>query len=222
MAPQGQVVSQDVASGSRAERALRELDDGAFSDVVSRELHRRSTFTRVADQIDGTLRSVRAPAGNPRRAVDPLATSRRDMVASLAPVAALLVPHVCSIEAGEILARRGVLSSATPTDALRRFARDGRLIVLRGDRRWVYPRFQLDHFDPRDPENVISVVNKLLDAGRLAQEATSWWVSPSAAPSAALAGRDEAVGLLAPVDLLGRDHDTLVRLATAYAVGAGV
>ncbi|MFN3339059.1 MAG: hypothetical protein ACK40Z_05115 [Dietzia sp.] len=120
------------------------------------------------------------------------------------------VPHACSIEAAEILARRGVLDGSTAAEALRRFARDGRLIVLRGDRRWVYPRFQLDHVDPRDPNNIVCAVNRMLDAGRYPEVATSWWTTPSAL----LPGR------CAPVELLGEDHDTLRKCAAAYAAGA--
>ena len=196
MAPHEQTVSVGVARDrgpgrrrearpdrlpdSSPETVLRGLDDQGFADLVVGELRRRSRFAAVADQIDSTLRT-----------------------ASFARVAATLVPHVCAVEAGQILARRGVLTSPSHTDALRAFARDGRLIVLRDERRWVYPRFQLDHFDPRDPENVVGVVNRMLDAAHYPEWAVSWWISPVATSS----------GPHAPVDLLGVDHPTLRQLA---------
>lgn len=117
---------------------------------------------------------------------------------------------MCSVEAAEALARRGVLSESTAADALRTFARDGRLIALRGDRRWVYPRFQLDYFDPRDPNNIICAINRVLDAGRYPEAATSWWTLPSVA----------LPGMRPPVNLLGGDHDALRQLASEYASGA--
>ncbi|MET3861704.1 hypothetical protein ABIE38_002640 [Dietzia sp. 2505] len=120
------------------------------------------------------------------------------------------VPLMCSVEAAEALARRGVLSDSTAADALRAFARDGRLIALRGDRRWVYPRFQLDHFDPRDPDNIICAINRVLDAGRHPDAATAWWTLASVG----------LPGQRPPVDLLGEDHDALLQLASEYASGA--
>ena len=113
---------------------------------------------------------------------------------------------------GEILIRRGVLSDSAPTDALRTFARQGRLIVLRGDRRWVYPRFQLDHFDPRRADDIVAVVNRMLDAGHAPEAATVWWTTPTSS----LPGRR------APMDLLGQDHAALRELAAAYVTGAEV
>lgn len=205
MAPQNRVESQRSVSLSRAERALRDLDDQQFSDVVQRELHRRSTFARVAEQIDGAMKRVQAPAGDPLQG--PAGPARRAMVAAGAHGPVWQVPHACSAEAGQILERRGVLTDSSAADALRRFARDGRLIVLRGDRRWVYPRFQLDYFDPRDPSNIVCAVNRLLDAAHYPESATSWWTSPSSS----LPGRR------APAELLGGDHASLRQLATAYA-----
>ncbi|MDX2358730.1 hypothetical protein [Dietzia sp. PP-33] len=207
---------RSAAPGDTANRALRELDDQVFSDVVLRELHRRRAFDRVARQIDGAMKTARAPSESPPRAPERAAAtatvSRRAhaVVASVTRGAAMQVPHMCSIEAAEVLARRGVLSGSTAADALRTFARDGRLIALRGDRRWVYPRFQLDHFDPRDPNNIICAVNRMLDAGHYPEAATSWWTLPSGS----LTGRR------APVELLGEDHEALRKLAAAYAGGA--
>ncbi|MGN7155032.1 hypothetical protein ACTHRK_02815 [Dietzia cercidiphylli] len=43
---------------------MRELDDQVFSDVVLREVHRRSAFGRVAGQIDRAVKTVRAPDGD--------------------------------------------------------------------------------------------------------------------------------------------------------------
>jgi len=209
MTSRNPVVAYRTASGGRAERALRELDDHLFSDVVLRELHRRTTFTTVAGQIAGVMKAVRAPEDGQRGPAAP-ALAGRAAVPDVIPGAMAQVPRVCSAEAGQILARRGVMSGSTPVDALRQFARDGRLIVLRGCRRWEYPRFQLDFFDPGDRDNIIAVVNRLLDAGHFPEPAASWWTSPSAS----LPGRR------APVELLGVDHDTLRRLAAAYAAGA--
>lgn len=220
MASRNRAMSQSsVGPGDRANRALRELDDQIFSDVVLREVHRRGAFGRVARQIDRAMKTVRAPVGDPLRgpggAAAAAATAGTVPRAGAVRVAvargtAMQVPHACSVEAAEILARRGVLDGSTAADALRTFARDGRLIVLRGDRRWVYPRFQLDHVDPRDPNNIICAVNRMLDAGRYPEVATSWWTTPSAS----LPGR------CPPVELLGLDHDTLRRYAAAYTVGA--
>ncbi|MBB1034335.1 hypothetical protein G6031_08025 [Dietzia sp. CQ4] len=209
---------RSVAPGDRANRALRELDDQVFSDVVLREVHRRSAFGRVAGQIDRAVKSVRAPEVDllrgpaVPRAGDGAIVARRARAVAVAASrgVAMQVPLMCSVEAAEALARRGVLSDSTATDALRTFARDGRLIALRGARRWVYPRFQLDHFDPRDPDNIICAVNRMLDAGRYPEAATSWWTLPSGS----LAGRR------APVDLLGEDHEALRTFAAAYAAGA--
>ncbi|WP_182652966.1 hypothetical protein [Dietzia sp. CQ4] len=197
---------------------MRELDDQVFSDVVLREVHRRSAFGRVAGQIDRAVKSVRAPEVDllrgpaVPRAGDGAIVARRARAVAVAASrgVAMQVPLMCSVEAAEALARRGVLSDSTATDALRTFARDGRLIALRGARRWVYPRFQLDHFDPRDPDNIICAVNRMLDAGRYPEAATSWWTLPSGS----LAGRR------APVDLLGEDHEALRTFAAAYAAGA--
>lgn len=212
MTSRNRVVYQgSAASGDRADRALRELDDQVFSDVVLREVHRRSAFDRVAGQIDGAMKAVRAPATEQLRGAAGAATvSRSAVVASAARGSVMQVPHVCSVEAAEILARRGVLSGPDLADALRRFARDGRLIVIRGDRRWVYPRFQLDYFDPRDPNNIVCAVNRLVDAAHYPEYATSWWTSPAGA----LPGRR------APAELLGEDHEALRRLAAAYAAAA--
>lgn len=209
---------RSIAPGDRANRALRELDDQVFSDVVLREVHRRSAFGRVAGQIDRAVKSVRAPEVDllrgpavPRAGEDATVARRARAVAVAASRgAAMQVPLMCSVEAAEALVRRGVLSDSTATDALRTFARDGRLIALRGARRWVYPRFQLDHFDPRDPDNIICAINRMLDAGRYPEAATSWWTLPSGS----LAGRR------APVDLLGEDHEALRTFAAAYAAGA--
>ena len=209
---------RSVAPGDRANRALRELDDQVFTDVVLREVHRRSAFGRVAGQIDKAVKSVRAPEVDllrgpavPRAGESGTVARRARAVAVAASRgAAMQVPLMCSVEAAEALARRGVLSDSTATDALRTFARDGRLIALRGARRWVYPRFQLDHFDPRDPDNIICAINRVLDAGRYPEAATSWWTLPSGS----LAGRR------APVDLLGEDHEALRTFAAAYAAGA--
>ena len=211
MAVQNRVLSPKAVSGDRAERALRELDDPLFADLVVKELHRRSSFTGVAGQVDGTLRAARSRARDPLRG-PAVANSRRSVVPCIQRSAALLVPHVCSYEAGEILIRRGVLSDSAPTDALRTFARQGRLIVLRGDRRWVYPRFQLDHFDPRRANDIVAVVNRMLDAGHAPDAATVWWTSPTSS----LPGRR------APMDLLGQDHAALRELAAAYVTGAEV
>lgn len=209
---------RSVAPGDRANRALRELDDQVFSDVVLREVHRRSAFGRVAGQIDRAVKTVRAPDGDllrgpaaPRAGGGATAARRARAVAvSVSRGATLQVPVMCSVEAAEALARRGVLSDSTAADALRTFARDGRLIALRGDRRWVYPRFQLDYFDPRDPNNIICAINRVLDAGRYPEAATSWWTLPSVA----------LPGMRPPVNLLGGDHDALRQLASEYASGA--
>lgn len=211
MTVQNRVMSQKAVSGDRAERALRELDDPLFTDIVVRELRRRSSFTSVAGQVDGTLQAARSRARDPLRG-SAVVNSRRSVVPCIPRSAALQVPHVCSYEAGEILIRRGVLSDSAPTDALRAFARQGRLIVLRGDRRWVYPRFQLDHFDPRRADDVVTVVNRMLDAGHAPEAATVWWTTPTSS----LPGRR------APMDLLGQDHAALRELAAAYVTGAEV
>lgn len=211
MAVQNRVMSQKAVSGDRAERALRELDDPLFADLVVKELRRRSSFTGVAGQVDGTLQAARSRAREPLRGPAG-ANSRRSVVPCAPRSAALQAPHVCSYEAGEILIRRGVLSDSAPTDALRTFARQGRLIVLRGDRRWVYPRFQLDHFDPRRADDIVAVVNRMLDAGHAPDAATVWWTTPTSS----LPGRR------APMDLLGQDHTALRELAAAYVTGAEV
>ena len=211
MTVQNRVMSQKAVSGDRAERALRELDDPLFADLVVKELRRRSSFTGVAGQVDGTLRAARSRAREPLRGPAG-ANSRRSVVPCAPRSAALQAPHVCSYEAGEILTRRGVLSDSAPTDALRTFARQGRLIVLRGDRRWVYPRFQLDHFDPRRADDIVAVVNRMLDAGHAPEAATVWWTTPTSS----LPGRR------APMDLLGQDHAALRELAAAYVTGAEV
>lgn len=211
MTIQHRTMSRKTVSEDSAERALRDLDDRHFTDVVLRELRRRRTFARVAEQVDGALRTARFPVADPfSPPAGPAAAVRRAMIASAVHSAVLQVPHACSTEACEILVRRGVLPDTTPSDALRRFARDGRLIVLRGDRRWVYPRFQLDHFDPRDPENTVGVVNRTLDAGHYPEAATAWWTAPS----------DTLPGRAAPMDLLGHDDETLRHLATTYAAAA--
>lgn len=234
MTSQNRGMSQSSVSRDRAARALRELGDPVFSDVVLQEMRRRGVFDRVVGQIDAALTAAQARAGDPHRggagaaAVSPVSGragsvssgsgpsgSRRSgswpaaSMPSAARGAVMQVPHVCSVEAGGILVRRGVLSGSDPADALRRFARDGRLIVLRGDRRWVYPSFQLDYFDPRDPINIICTVNRMLDAGHYAALATLWWTSPSGS----LPGRR------APVDLLEDDHETLRQLAAAESAG---
>ena len=105
---------------------------------------------------------------------------------------------------------RGAVPGSTPADALRTFARDGRLIVLRGDRRWVYPRFQLDHFDPRDPDNIVAMINRMLDAGHYPEAATAWWTAPA----------DSLPDRRSPMGLLGQDHATLRELAAMYAAAA--
>lgn len=209
---------RSVAPGDVANRALRELDDQVFSDVVLREVHRRSAFGRVAGQIDRAVRTVRPPDVGPRRGpetprlAESAAAARRARAVAVAVSrgSATQVPVMCSVEAAEVLVRRGVLSESTASaDALRTFARDGRLIALRGDRRWVYPRFQMDHVDPRDPDNIICAINRLLDARRFPEAALSWWTLPSIA----LPDRRP------PMSLLGVDHDALRQLATDYASG---
>lgn len=213
MTVQNRVMSQKAVSGDRAERALRELDDPLFADIVVKEMRRRSSFTGVAGQVDGTLQAARSRARDPLRGpAGAPANSRRSVIPCVPRSAALQVPHVCSYEAGEILIRRGVLPDSAPTDALRTFARQGRLIVLRGDRRWVYPRFQLDHFDPRRADDIVAVVNRMLDAGHAPEAATVWWTTPTSS----LPGRR------APMDLLGQDHAALRELAAAYVTGAEV
>lgn len=211
MTVQNRVVSPMAASGDRAERALRELDDPLFTDIVVRELRRRSSFSGVAGQVDGTLQAARSRARDPLRGPAGAPSNGRRAGVPCAPRSAVLqVPHVCSYEAGEILIRRGVLSDSAPTDALRIFAREGRLIVLRGDRRWVYPRFQLDHFDPRRPDNIVAVVNRMLDARHVPEAATAWWTTPTGA----------LPGHRAPMELLGQDHAALRDMAAAYVAGA--
>ena len=211
MTLQDRQVSRKSVSEDSAERALRDLDDRHFTDVMLREMRRRKTFARVAEQIDSTLRTARVPIVDPFRSpAEPAAAARRAMIASAVHSSVLEVPHVCSSEACEILVRRGVVSDSTSADALRTFARDGRLIVLRGDRRWVYPRFQLDHFDPRDPASIVAVINRMLDAGHFPEAATAWWASPA----------DSLPERRAPMELLGADHATLRQLATAYATAA--
>lgn len=211
------LLQRSVAPGDLANRALRELDDQVFSDVVLREVHRRGAFGRVAGQIDRAVRTVRPPDVGPRRGplaprvADSATVARRAGAVAVAVSrgTAMQVPVMCSVEAAEVLARRGVLSESTAADALRTFARDGRLIALRGDRRWVYPRFQMDHFDPRDPINIICAVNRLLDTRRFAEAALSWWTLPS------IALPDQRP----PMSLLGVDHDALRQLASDYASG---
>lgn len=211
MTVQNRAMSQKAVSGDRAERALRELDDPLFADIVVNELRRRSLFTGVAEQVDGTLRAARSRARDPLRGPAGAPATRRRSVVPCAPrSAALQVPHVCSYEAGEILIRRGVLPDSAPTDALRTFARQGRLIVLRGERRWVYPRFQLAYFDPRRADDIVAVVNRILDAGHAPEAATVWWTTPTSS----LPGRRP------PMDLLGQDHAALRELAAAYVMGA--
>ena len=163
MTLQNRTASRRSVSEDTAERALRDLDDRHFTEVMLRELRRRRTFARVADQVDGALRAARFPIGDPfRPPADPAAAARRKMIASAVHSAVLQVPHACSTEACEILIERGVVPGSTPADALRTFARDGRLIVLRGDRRWVYPRFQLDHLvslgaEPAGPGSAVDL-----------------------------------------------------------------
>lgn len=193
-----------------AEKALSEVDDQEFSEIVLGELLRRHVFGGVIGPVHAALKAAQAPADDPFRVLaDPAATARRVAVADAAHDAVMQVPHVGSTEAGRILTERGVLTNSNPADALRKFARDGRLIGLRDGRKWVYPRFQLDHFDPREHANIIVDVNQLLDAGRYPESATSWWISPS--------------GSLpehqAPVELLEDDQDMLRQLAAAEAAG---
>ena len=99
MTVQNRVMSQKAVSGDRAERALRELDDPLFADLVVKELRRRSSFTGVAGRDPH-------PAGRP---------------------------------------------------------------------------VKLDHFDPRDPDNIVAVINRMLDAGHYPEAATAWWTAPSSA-----------------------------------------
>lgn len=213
MTLQNRTASRRSVSEDTAERALRDLDDRHFTEVMLRELRRRRTFARVADQVDGALRAARFPIGDPfRPPADPAAAARRAMIASAVHSAVLQVPHACSTEACEILIERGVVPGSTPADALRTFARDGRLIVLRGDRRWVYPRFQLDHFDPRDPVNIVAMINRMLDAGHYPEAATAWWTAPA----------DSLPDRRSPTGLLGQDHATLRQLAAGYAAAAGL
>lgn len=135
--------------------------------------------------------------------------ARRDEVDAAAVDAVLRVPHLGSTDAGQLLRARGVLGSSNASDALRKLASSGRLIGLRHDHKWLYPRFQLDHIDPADETNIVVVVNGLLDAGRFPWSATSWWTSPS--PS--------LPGGQAPADLLGQDEATLLQLAQIDAAG---
>ncbi|MGN0102348.1 MAG: hypothetical protein ACI39C_15535 [Dietzia sp.] len=231
MAVQNRVITPGTGSAARVDRALRELDDHQFADAVVKELRRRGAYSGVAAQIDRALRAGRIALGDPisdpvrvpgraapgDRTRDPLrgpasaaAMSRRATISRATRSVVLQLPHVCSTEAGDILTRRGVLPASAPTDSLRTFAREGRLIALRGDRRWVYPVFQLAHFDPRRPDNIVAVVNRLLDAGHHPDLAAAWWATPS----------HGLVGRRSPMDLLGEDHAALRDLAAAYAAGS--
>lgn len=137
------------------------------------------------------------------------AVARRDDVDAAAIDAVLNIPHLGSTEAGRHLRERGVITSSNASDALRKLAQDGRLIGLFHNHRWRYPRFQLDHIDPRDDDNTVVTVNRLLEAGRYPWSATSWWTTPSGSLP------DHRT----PADLLARDEVTLLQLARAYAVG---
>ena len=67
MTLQNRTASRRSVSEDTAERALRDLDDRHFTEVMLRELRRRRTFARVADQVDGALRAARFPIGDPFR-----------------------------------------------------------------------------------------------------------------------------------------------------------
>lgn len=190
------------------ERQLEQLDTPELMSVLRRQLLVRGDASRAH------LVSLLSRPSSRRRDIPDLASgvdavSRRDDVDDAAIDAVLSVPHLGSTEAGALLRDRGVLGNSNASDALRRLARDGRLIGLFHENRWRYPRFQLDYIDPRDETNTVVVVNRLLDAGRYPWSATSWWTSPSGS----LPTRQ------APADLLGVDEPLLLQLAQAYAAG---
>ncbi|TCJ72779.1 UNVERIFIED_ORG: hypothetical protein EDC92_12415 [Dietzia maris] len=152
------------------------------------------------------------PSSDGREKVDPArveAVARRDEVDAAAIDAVLRVPSLGSTEAGQLLRKRGVISSSNASDALRKLAQDGRLIGLRHNHRWHYPAFQLHSVDPRDDNNPVVVVNKLLDAARYPWSATSWWTTPSGS----------LPDHRSPAELLGDDDALLVELARAHAAG---
>lgn len=193
-----------------ARDVLRKVDDREFFEIVLEELLLRPAYEGVVGQFHAAMRAIQLQDDDLMRVLaDPAATGRRMAVADAAHGAVLRVPHVGSTEAGQILTERGVLATTNPSDSLRRFAHDGRLIGLREGRKWVYPRFQLDNFDPRDPDNIIVAINRLLDAGRYPESATSWWTSPAGS----------LPDHLTPAELLGDDEETLRQLARTYAAG---
>ena len=193
-----------------ASESLSQVTDQEFSEIFLSELLRRRTYGGVVGQIHAAMKAVAYESGHPMRTLaDPRAVDRREAVADAAHDAVMRVPHVGSTEAGHILADRGVLVATNHADALRKLAQDGRLIGLRDGRKWVYPSFQLNHFDPRDSGNIIVVINRQLDAARFPESAVSWWTTPSGSlPD------DQA-----PADLLGSDEHKLRQLADAYAAG---
>lgn len=89
MTVQNRVMSQKAVSGDRAERALRELDDPLFADLVVKDLRRRSSFTGVAGRdLHPAGRPVKLDHFDPRRANDIVAVVNRMLDAGHAPEAA--------------------------------------------------------------------------------------------------------------------------------------
>lgn len=191
-------------------RTLDQLDDSELMTVLREQFLTRPGYGAQAHLLSLLFN----PASRQRETVgisseDLAAVARRDEVDAAAVDAVLRVPHLGSTDAGRLLRDRGVMASSNASDALRKLAKSGRLIGLRHDHKWLYPRFQLDHIDPADDTNIVVVVNGLLEAGRFPWSATSWWTTPSGSLR----------GGQAPADLLGNDEATLRHLAQADAAG---
>lgn len=191
------------------DRQLAELDTSELMSAMRRQFLTRPGFGPQAHLVSLLFGPASADREKPDAQTGVEAVARRDEVDAAAIDAVLRVPHLGSTEAGHLLRGRGVLGSSNASDALRKLAQDGRLIGLRHNHRWRYPRFQLDHINPRDDDNTVVVVNRLLDAGRYPWSATSWWTTPSGS----------LPDHRAPADLLGHDESTLLDLARAFASG---
>ena len=192
------------------EEVLTRLDDSVFAEVLMRQAASREAFAPLIVHLESLSAAAVAPAGHPLRIlVDPAARSRREVVRKAAQLSGQGVRVVSTVEAGRILADRGVLDSRNHSDSLRKWAKSGKLLGLYENGRWSYPRFQLDYFDPRDEANIIARVNMLLDAGQFPGPAMSWWTTPSRA----LPGRAR------PSELLTGQQEDLLALAEAYAAG---
>lgn len=190
------------------DRQLAQLDTPELMTIMRKQFLTRGNAPQ-AHLVSLLFRPARDRRELPDTRAGVEAVARRDDVDAAAIDAVLSVPHLGSTEAGQVLRDRGVLGSSNSSDALRKLAQDGRLIGLLHNHRWRYPQFQLDHIDPRDDDNTVVAINRLLGAGRYPWSATSWWTTPSSS----------LPDHRAPADLLARDEKTLLQLARAYAAG---